>query len=68
MDRTTVTALIKANGGSIKLRQGPYTAYEMPVSDEIFLNLREQIPFVCVWQTGQPGPQLFTIHFDKLKS
>ena len=64
MDRSTVTALIKAKGGKIRMRKPTYTAYMIPLAEAKFLELRATIPFVSVWHT-QGGTQLLTVHFDK---
>lgn len=66
MKRTTVTTLIKMQGGAIIHSGKNFAAYTLPIREDKFIELRKTIPFNIVWVTEKNGRQIFTVHFDQL--
>lgn len=67
MDRSTVTALVKATGGKIIFRDNTQTTYQLPTWDKT-IEFREKIPFLTLWGgTGDIAdvPPI-NVYFDQL--
>ena len=66
MDRSAVTTLVKANGGTLIIRSANHAAYKIPMSEAEFIKFRRLIPFQILWVTGTKTEQEFNVFFDSL--
>ena len=67
MDKKEVTAYFKANGATI-LQSGRYdTGYYLFGSEEKVYDVRNNIPFLTLYQGTYDGKELLIVYFDKLK-
>lgn len=67
ISRASINALVRANHGRLYGSPDKSTAWYLFDTDDNLLSVREQIPFLNLWQGTVENGQLLIVYFDRFK-